>query len=299
MSKLVAVTSRVAYLPGAVNLGLIFGANGEAIAIDSGLDGEAARKLRRAAEAEGHRLMAVINTHSHADHCGGNHYLAEKAGATVLASRMERAFIENPLLEPVMLFSGAYPPPGMRTRFLMAEPSQVHRVVDDGPLEIAGCQLEIVSLQGHSFGQIGVAFDGVLFAGDAFFGPETIEKHKVPFVVNPGLALEALSSVAARGEGFFLPGHGPLCRSGEELSEVLEANSSRIRLVRSLVERSLALPVEEAEVVGQVCSGLSLEPKGEGIYHLVRTSVVSYLGWLASEGKATMRFDGGVLKWSR
>jgi len=297
MSKLIPITSRVAYLPGAVNLGLIFGENGQAVTVDSGLDGEAARKLRRAVESEGYRVVTVINTHSHADHCGGNQYLVEKAGARALASGFERAFIENPLLEPVMLFSGAYPPPGMRTRFLMAEPSPVHLTVEEGPLEIAGCSLELVKLPGHAFGQIGVSFDGVLFAGDAFFGAEVIEKHKVPFMVSPNMALDSLSRVAGRSEHTLIPGHGPLCRAGDEITETLEANTSRILLVRSLVESALTAPVDEAEVVRQVCSSLSLEPRGEGFYHLIRTAIVSYLGWLASDGRASMTFERGVMKW--
>lgn len=72
---------------------------------------------------------AIVNTHSHADHCGGNRYIKERTGATIYASEIESAIIQYPLLEPLYLFSGASPLRDLRNKFLMAQSSSVDHVI--------------------------------------------------------------------------------------------------------------------------------------------------------------------------
>ena len=54
-------------------------------------------------------LAAVIVTHAHADHFGGAGEVKKRTGAPVLAPAFEAAVVENPVLEPVYLFTGAQP----------------------------------------------------------------------------------------------------------------------------------------------------------------------------------------------
>jgi glyoxylase-like metal-dependent hydrolase (beta-lactamase superfamily II) len=75
---LIEITSGAYYLPGATNLGVVATADGRAILIDTGQDEDAARRLLRACKAAGLMPCAIINTHAHADHFGGNEYVTRR-----------------------------------------------------------------------------------------------------------------------------------------------------------------------------------------------------------------------------
>jgi glyoxylase-like metal-dependent hydrolase (beta-lactamase superfamily II) len=68
------------YVAGRVNIGVIVG-DGRAAFVDSGLDESTARKAAQAVEQAGLILTAILNTHAHADHCGGNAFLIGIGGS--------------------------------------------------------------------------------------------------------------------------------------------------------------------------------------------------------------------------
>ena len=113
------LSEKVYYIPNLANIGVIKDGN-NAILIDSGLDDNTAKKILKVLEKENLILKAIINTHSHADHCGGNAYLKEKAQVKIYAPEIESGIIENPILEPLYLFSGANPISDLKNKFLMA-----------------------------------------------------------------------------------------------------------------------------------------------------------------------------------
>lgn len=129
---LLSITSRVLYLPGANNLAVIVAPAGGAVAVDTGIDKDTGRALRRALEGAGLRLRAILSTHHHADHVGGNAFLLKHYGpaVTVAATQLEAAIISNPILEPAYLSGGARPVAALRNRWVLAPGSPVHQILD-------------------------------------------------------------------------------------------------------------------------------------------------------------------------
>ena len=158
-------------LKGATNIGILRFKGNEAVVIDTGLDKDVGKRILKALDILGLHLSVIINTHSHADHCGGNHFLIRRTDACVYASKLEAAIIENTLFEPIYLFCGAYPIEELKVKFLMAKPSHVDHHLEEIPssLEFDDLHLKILCLKGHSWEQIGVEAKGVLFCGDALF----------------------------------------------------------------------------------------------------------------------------------
>ena len=108
------------YIQSPAKIGLYKLNEAEVCLIDSGSDKDAGRKVRQILDKNGWRLTAVYNTHSNADHIGGNQYLQGQTGCMIYAPGIERDFTNSPVLEPAFLYGG-YPPKDLRHKFLMAK----------------------------------------------------------------------------------------------------------------------------------------------------------------------------------
>lgn len=119
--------------------------------IDSGNDKEAGKKVLKIANQHNWKIKAIINTHSNADHIGGNHYIQEQTGCPVFANGIEAAFTCYPILEPSFLYGG-YPCKELCNKFLLAKKSQAIDIRhNDFPRE-----LEVIPLPGHFLDMIGL-----------------------------------------------------------------------------------------------------------------------------------------------
>src|SRR5690348_12342527 len=143
-SMLVELGPRAFVAPGGVNVGVLRGDGGRLVLIDAGLNETSAKKALKAAREEaGGEVVAIVTTHAHADHFGGNAAIVKRTGAQVYAPVFDEAFLRYPLLQPIALYGGADPLDTLRGNFLLAEPSPVDVVIEPGPLVIAGIEMEI------------------------------------------------------------------------------------------------------------------------------------------------------------
>ena len=74
---------RTFFIDSPTNMGVYLINDHDACLIDSGNDKDAGKKALRLLEANGLNLKMIINTHSHADHIGGNHLLEERTGCEI------------------------------------------------------------------------------------------------------------------------------------------------------------------------------------------------------------------------
>lgn len=286
----------VHYLHGMVNCGLIETDSGFLI-VDTGLDSGAAKKLLRAAEELGRPLVAILNTHAHADHHGGNAHLVRKLGIPVYAPAAEAAVIREPRYEPMYLFGGASPPSVLVSKFLQAEPSPVDHVFTPGePLTIDGRALETLHLPGHSVSQCGVRAGSILFAADAFFGREGLRKHGVPYLVHAGQMRASLLAVRNVTADWFIPGHGPALDDPEPtLQANLDVLDRALAWVGERVERA---PVATEELLVEFAARFALKLDEPGAFVLNRAALLGFLTTLHGEGDAEILLEGGRWHWT-
>lgn len=275
--KLNRITGGVYYIDAAVNMGLMVSEGGEALLVDTGIDDSVARKVNRLIEAEGFRLTGIIITHAHADHCGGAPHLVKVTGAGVYAPAVEKSVFEFPLWEPAYLFSGAYPPPPMLNKFLLAPGVRVDQPIAPGALTAGGCTVEIVDLAGHSLGQVGVSCGGVLFCADAVIAPEVVEKHGIPLNANLAAAIRTYDLLLERPERVFVPAHGS---PAKDIGPVVEANRARVEETVTFILSLLEKPISAENILAEACSRYGINISGMGQYYLMNHTVMAYISHL-------------------
>jgi len=288
------IGSGVRIVRGPTNLGIVEVGDGTAVLIDSGNDEDAGRKLLHRLEGDGLRLALIVNTHSNADHCGGNAFLQARTGCRIAATREEAAFVENPLLEPSLLWGG-YPPAALRNKFLMAKPSRVTDVLPpSGP--IPGTDLEAVPLPGHFVGMIGVRTPGgALFCADALASAEILAKYPVFFLYDVAAHYRTLDFLATYPAELYVPSHAAPARDVGPLVEVNRRAVDRVNQV--ILDLAVAEPSWEELLTGLVTRlGIELN---HSQYSLVHASIRAHVAYLSDTGALATRFEGGKLRISR
>ena len=289
MYELVQVSEKCYYINCPAKIGVYVPDAGNVYLVDSGNDKDAGRKVRQILDKNGWRLKAVLNTHSNADHIGGNKYLQGQTGCKIYAGGIEAAFTKYPVLEPSFLYGG-YPCKDLRHKFLMAQESEVTDFSDEGfPKEI-----EVIPLPGHFFDMVGFRMpDGAVFLADCLSSRETLKKYAVSFIYGVGAYLETLDKVEKMEARIFVPAHA---EASADVKELVRYNRDK---VQSIAERILSVcrePLQFEKILQEVFKGYGLAMNFEQ-YVLVGSTVRSYLSWLKDTGKLEVVFEDGMLLW--
>lgn len=288
MYELIQAAEHTYYIESPAKIGLV--QTGDTVAlIDSGSDKEAGRKVRQHLDARGLKLSAIYNTHSNADHIGGNQYLQRQTGCAVYAPGVEAAFTRDPILEPSFLYGGC-PPKPLRHKFLLAQPSDVQ------VLDPKACPLEVIPLPGHFFDMVGYRTeDDVVFLADCLSSRETLEKYRVSFLYDVAAYLDTLDRVAAMEAALFIPAHAA---ATEDIAPLARYNRDQIYAVAEDLLDLLAEPLVFEEVLRRLFRRYRLTMDFQQ-YVLVGSTVKSYLAWLLDGGRVTAAFDDCRLLWRK
>ena len=288
MYELIQAAEHTYYIESPAKIGLVQ-TGGTVALIDSGSDKEAGRKVRQHLDARGLKLSAIYNTHSNADHIGGNQYLQRQTGCAVYAPGVEAAFTRDPILEPSFLYGGC-PPKPLRHKFLLAQPSDVQ------VLDPKACPLEVIPLPGHFFDMVGYRTeDDVVFLADCLSSRETLEKYRVSFIYDVAAYLDTLDRVAAMEAALFIPAHAA---ATEDIAPLARYNRDQVYAVAEDLLDLLAEPLAFEEVLRRLFRRYHLTMDFQQ-YVLVGSTVKSYLAWLLDGGRVTAAFDDCRLLWRK
>jgi glyoxylase-like metal-dependent hydrolase (beta-lactamase superfamily II) len=284
-------------LPGGVNIGIVRIDDHRCILIDSGLNDTPARKAIRAVREDfGSVIVAIVTTHGHADHFGGNATVVKRTGARVYAPAMDEAILRYPILQPAFLFGGADPIDSLRNGFMLADPSPVDNIYAAGPIDIDRRSLTAISLAGHSANQMGILVDGVFFSADVVLPEVVLEKYRIPYLYSVTDHLVALERCVEVTCDHVVPGHGPLLDNIEDLRA---QNLQIVRTTLDLVVECCSKPRTGGEVMTYVLDHSGANVSDATSYYLLQPTIFAYLSHLTRTGDLVHRVEANSATWQR
>ena len=291
MYELNHITGNSYYIQSPSKMGLVKLNDTDVCLIDSGNDKDAGRKVRQLLDANGWHLTAIYNTHSNADHIGGNRYLQGQTKCKIYAQGIECDITRHPVLEPAFLYGG-FPPKDLRHKFLMAQESDAQEltpaVLPEG--------FELLQLPGHFFHMVGFRSpDDVVYLADCLSSRETLDKYQIGFLYDVAAYLDTLERVKTMQAAAFVPAHAQVT---EDIAPLAQYNIDKVHEIADHMVELCAEPVMFEELLKKLFDDYGLTLTFEQ-YVLVGSTVKSYLAWLKDTGRLTALSEDNRLLWRR
>ncbi|MCE1253821.1 MAG: MBL fold metallo-hydrolase [Anaerolineae bacterium] len=289
MFELVQVGEKTYYIESPAKMGIYCINEHEVVLIDSGNDKDAGKKIYNILAEKGWKLKFILNTHSNADHVGGNAILQQRLSVPAFSSAIEADFNRHPVLEPSFLYGG-YPCKSLRNKFLMAQPSET---ADISSLSLPE-GLQTMPLEGHFFGMFGVKTDDdVWFLADCLMGENIINKYHISFIYDVAAYLATLDVIEKLKGRWFIPAHASAC---EDIVPLTVVNRYK---VFEIIERILTT-CREAHTFEEILKILFDDYQlimDWNQYVLVGSTLRSYLSYLLDSNRLTAEFTNNRLLW--
>lgn len=296
---LVPLADRVWVIPGGVNIGVLANDDGQIVLVDTGLNESNAKKALKVVRAElGGDVVAVLTTHAHADHFGGNATVVKRTGAEVHAPAFDEAYLRYPLLQPASLFGGADPLDTLRGNFLLADASPVDVLVKPGAHEIAGITVEAVPLFGHSPGQLGYLVGDVFFCADVVLPENVLAKYRIPYLFSLTDHLAALERARLTPHRVAVSGHGPILENGQ-LAALIDRNETLAHHVMDAMLELTATPRSAEDILAEVLQRFGAPVVDAPSFYLLQPTVFAFLSHLHRQGEISHEVRDGRSWWAR
>ncbi len=289
MYELIQVSERSCYIQSPAKIGLVRLDGQDVCLIDSGSDKDAGRRVRQILDANDWRLTAIYNTHSNADHIGGNKYLQNQTGCNIYAPGIDCAFTRHPILEPSFLYGG-YPCKELRHKFLMAQESDARELTEECLPE----GFSIILLPGHFFDMVGFRTpDNVVYLADCLSSRETLDKYRIGFIYDIAAYLKTLEMVKSMQAKLFVPAHA---EATEDIAGLAQYNINGVLEIADKIVGICREPLCFESILQRLFAEYKLTMNFEQ-YVLVGSTVRSYLSWLKDAGRLDTLFEKNMLLW--
>ena len=289
MYELISVGKNSFYIECPAKIGIVRQNEKDVCLIDSGNHKDTAKKVRQILDANGWHLTAIFNTHSHADHIGGNAYLQAQTGCKIYAAESECDYIRHPILEPTYLI-GAFAPKELHNKFLLAQPSEVE-VLTDAVLPEG---MQAIPLPGHCGDQLGFRTkDDVVYLADCLSGEETLQKYQINFLYDVESYLQTLESVKQMQGACFVPSHAA---HTDNIAPLAQKNIDKVQEIAARILQHCKTPQNFEALLGNLFSDYALTLSFQQ-YALVGSTVRSYLSWLKDRGELEYLIENNLLLW--
>ncbi len=289
MYELKKLTDKTYYIESPAKIGIYKISDTEVILIDSGNDKDAGRKIRQILDREGFTLTAIYNTHSNADHIGGNRFLQDRYNCKIYAPGIECDFTNHPVLEGAFLYGG-YPTKELGHKFILAQESKAEPLTEETLPE----GFEVIPLPGHFFDMVGFRTpDDIVFLADCLSSKATLDKYVIGFIYDIKAYLETLERVKTMKAKLFVPSHA---EPAEDIGELVQYNIDKVNSIADKIIEFCADSIGFDELLAKLFTEYDLTMTAQQ-HALVGSTVKSYLTYLCNENRLNMIIEDNIMKW--
>ena len=299
------LTEHTAYFENSTNIGIIDTPEG-ILLVDTGntrQEGEKALELLKIFYPE-KKLFAIMNTHSHADHTGGNKAVKDKTNCRIYAPEFESKLIEFPEILPSIIWGGR-PFKELKTPFLMTDEfANVTDIYTQDEMDFGSVKIKTIALEGHFFDQNGLlvsekdSSDSTFFIGDALMGMSTLKKYWIPFVQDAEKYRESVEKIENTNATYFLPSHGDVCTQ-KNIHECAENNKIATLELEAMILKTVKNEWHTAEEILKAAADYSGLAMKMSQYLLIGSTVRSYISSLYDRKLLVCQVKDNRLLWKK
>ena len=244
-------------------------------------------------------IKAIINTHSHADHCGANNYIQQKTNCEIWITENEQGSLINPFLQPIISWGGN-PLPEINSSYYVAEKTVPNKIIN--PNEkltlLNGIKISFINLPGHYFEMVGILCENdnkkVLFASDGIFGRKNIGKYWIPFLYDVKEFKNSLDTISSLNADFCIPGHG---EPTSQIEETVELNKIAIISNEQCILEALKYKEQTQEDILKYVADKNEINLHIAQYMLIGCTIKAYLTFLYNAGKISYHIKENKMYW--
>lgn len=244
-------------------------------------------------------IKAIINTHSHADHCGANNYIQQKTNCEIWITENEQGSLINPFLQPIISWGGN-PLPEINSSYYVAEKTVPNKIINTNEKLTLnnGIKLSFINLPGHYFEMIGILCENdnkkILFASDGIFGRKNIGKYWIPFLYDVKEFKNSLDTISSLNADFCIPGHG---EPTSQIEETVELNKIAIISNEQCILEALKHKNQTQEDILKYVADKNEINLHIAQYMLIGCTIKAYLTFLYNEGKISYHIKENKMYW--
>lgn len=246
-------------------------------------------------------IKAIINTHSHADHCGANNYIQQKTNCEIWITENEQGSLINPFLQPIISWGGN-PLPEINSSYYVAEKTVPNKIINTNEKLTLnnGIKLSFINLPGHYFEMIGILCENdnkkILFASDGIFGRKNIGKYWIPFLYDVKEFKNSLDTISSLNADFCIPGHG---EPTLQIEETVELNKIAIISNEQCILEALKYKEQTQEDILKYVADKNEINLHIAQYMLIGCTIKAYLTFLYNEGKISYHIKENKMYWCK
>ncbi|MFU2158102.1 MBL fold metallo-hydrolase [Caldisericum sp. AR60] len=290
--ELKEIKEQIFYIEDTTNIGLVELGN-EFLLIDAGIDKDKGKKIKKILEEKGIKPKYLILTHHHADHTGGARFLKDYFGITAISSKLEKIFIENPILEPIYLSLGSSPNKNFLSKWIRSSEVEID-VEAENLNQDSFKNLKILNLSGHSIGMIGISLENVVFSSDAFFSKEVLEKYIIPYFHDLEQFENSMKSLISMDYEYILPSHGVLYTKSEG-DKIIKHNLKHVEEIKDNILDMISVP----RTVEEIFKELQITLHDPVVYTLIESSIRAILNYFINRDEANQFVEKEKLLYKR